>query len=879
MTWVLWTNPASGSPPVLTSIIIRVVNFSQRFAIAITAAALIATLGLGWFVSHSFKINTDVSQMMSPDLGWRKRELEMAQAFPQKEDLLVVVVDGDTPDAAENAANLLTAKLVSLTDRFTLVERPDSIPFFRKNGLLFLPPAEEASVLNQIVEAQPMLGMMTTDPSLRGFLNMIGLMAQGVQHGQIDFNRLERPFNAIADTISAAVAGKDQRLAWQKLQPQDTAPTARELRKYILTKPILDYSNLEPGSAASSAIRSAAEALQLTPEHGVRVRLTGSVALNDEEFASVASGTGWATVASIVMVFVILLIALRSLRIVLPILLTLTVGLVITTAFALLTIGSLNLISVAFAVMFIGIAVDFGIQFGVRYRDQHFHEPDHRQALLDTAEIIAQPLAMAAVATAIGFLAFIPTDYRGVSELGLIAGFGMIIAFILNVTLLPALLSLSQPPAEKEPIGYDWAAPIDRYLRDRRRQVLILTSILAVIAIGITTQLRFDFDPINLKDPRTESVSTLFDLMKDPDFSPYTINILTSNLTEAQDLASKLQTLPEVDHVMTLASFIPDQQEAKLAQISDTKLMLGPTLDLPVATTPADDDTVIDSMTVLATALHDLGVHAPAAEHLAHAMDDALAGLVTRKDKDLMGRLNRNLVDTLQEKLMQVKEVMNASVVTVDTISDDLRHDWITTDGRALLQVFPKGNPRDHRQLTAFTTAVQKIAPNASGAPISIQESGQTVSQAFIHAGCYAVLAIAFLAWVMLRSITDVARLIAPFILAGVLTLATITVVNLPLNYANIIALPLLLSLGVSYAIYFVSYWRAGSFTPLQSSMARAVLFSAATVLVAFGSLALSSHPGTSGMGELLTVALVYSVMCTFFVLPSLLGYPKLDKD
>jgi predicted RND superfamily exporter protein len=130
----------------------------------------------------------------------------------------------------------------------------------------------------------------------------------------------------------------------------------------------------------------------------------------------------------------------------------------------------------------------------------------------------------------------------------------------------------------------------------------------------------------------------------------------------------------------------------------------------------------------------------------------------------------------------------------------------------------------------------------------------------------------------VLRNLRDVVMLIAPLILAGILTLATIVAIGLPLNFANIIALPLLLSLGVSYAIYFVSYWRSGMTEPLQSSMARAVLFSAATTLVAFGTLGLSSHPGTSGMGKLLTVALLYSLTCTFFVLPALLGLTKADR-
>ena len=167
---------------------------------------------------------------------------------------------------------------------------------------------------------------------------------------------------------------------------------------------------------------------------------------------------------------------------------------------------------------------------------------------------------MAAGSTSLGFFAFIPTAYRGVSELGLIAGAGMLIAFILNITLLPALLAFFRPPAEAEPVGFKCAAPIDAFIQTHRRKILLVSLFTAVIGAGIAARVRFDFDPLNLKDPKTESVSTLLDAMKDPDFNIYTIEILRPSLKEAQALAESLQKLPQVDHVLTLGSFVPEDQ-------------------------------------------------------------------------------------------------------------------------------------------------------------------------------------------------------------------------------------------------------------------------------------------------------------------------------
>lgn len=859
----------------LTDIIVRTVNFSRRYAIAVVVAALIAATGFGLYVADNFKINTDINQLISGDFEWRRHEKALEKAFPQKTDITLIVIDGDTPDAAENAAAQLAEKLSTLPDKFSFVERPDAIPFFRKNGLLFLPKDEVSDNISKMVDAQPLLGALSSDPSLRGFFGTIGLMLQGLQAGQVSYDKLDQPLDTIADTVNAALAGQDKPLAWQSMAGGNKKPSLHEVRKFIIAKPVLNYSELQPGQASSDAVRDLVKTLQFTPDHGVHVRLTGSVPLNDEEFASVADGTGTATILSGVLVFIILLIALRSLRIVLPILLTLVVGLAATTAFALAAIGSLNLISVAFAVMFIGIAVDFGIQFGVRYRDQHHKEPDYKMAMTRTAGVIAIPLAMAAGSTSLGFFAFIPTSYRGVSELGLIAGVGMLIAFVLNITLLPALLTLTHPPAEPESIGYRWAAPIDAFLEKNRNAIVMLALILALAGGAIASEIRFDFDPLNLKNPKTESVSTLFDLMQDPDFNTYTIEMLRPTLAEAQSLADQLQKLPEVDHAMTLASFVPEDQDTKLAMIGDANLILSPALNLPAAATPPSDEENYAVLQKVADNLKPLSDQHPSAAKLGKALND----VITKHDSAVLQRLNTNIITVMQTKLDAVKQALGAQHIMPENITDDLKRDWVTPEGQYLVQAYPKGNARDHDTLMNFTKAVRAIAPDAGGAPISIQESGHIVTHAFIYAGLYAVLAISFLAFLILRRVADVVIMIVPLILAGILTLATIVLIGLPLNFANIIALPLLLSLGVSYGIYFVSYWRSGLDKPLQSSMARAVLFSAATVLVAFGSLALSLHPGTSGMGKLLTVALLYSLLSTFFVLPPLCSLCRKDKS
>lgn len=861
----------------LTAIVVRLVDLSRKFAIAVILASLIASIAMGHYVATHFKISTDINQLLSADLDWRKREVELEQAFPQNNDQLVIVIDGKTADAAENAATELAARLQQRPDMFRTVVRPEKIPYFSKNGFLFLDEKELGDILDMLVQAQPLLGTLARDPSLRGLFGALGLVLEGLKRGEVDYKHLDQPFNVLAENIESTLAGNGAPLPWQSMM-SGQSPKPRDLRKFILTQPILDYTALEPGAKASRFIRDTAKEINLTQDYGIQVRLTGSVALNDEEFASVADGTTMATMMSIVLVLALLYMALRSFRLIIPILITLAMGLVATTAFAMTAIGSLNLISVAFAVMFVGIGVDFGIQFGVRYREQRHEIPDSAKAMTSTARIIAMPLALAAGSTALGFLAFIPTDYRGVAELGEIAGFGMLVAFMLNITLLPALLTLFRPPAERETIGYTWAAPVDDFIVNKRRPLLIGTAIVAALGLLIAAQLRFDFDPLNLKDPNTESVQTLFSFLKDPETNPYVVKILEPSLQAAQETAQKLDKLPEVASTRTLASFVPEDQDKKLAMIGDANFLLAPTLNPPTKEPrPADEDN-FEALKKAAENLQSLGPEKASAQRLAKA----LSAVVDRHDQTTLHNLHKNMISGMEAQLDTVRTALSAEPVTIDKITPDLRNDWVTPDGRALLKVYPKNFPvdgqRDPAKLKAFTDAVRAIAPNANGAPISIQESGNTIVNAFIQAGIYAVIAIFLLTGLILRKLPDIARLMAPLFLAGILTLATMVMIRLPLNFANIIALPLLLSLGVSYAIYFISAWRQGLSAPLQSSMARAVLFSAATTTVAFGSLSISSHPGTASMGKLLTIALVYSLICTFLVLPALLGKPDLRR-
>jgi predicted RND superfamily exporter protein len=217
--------------------------------------------------------------------------------------------------------------------------------------------------------------------------------------------------------------------------------------------------------------------------------------------------------------------------------------------------------------------------------------------------------------------------------------------------------------------------------------------------------------------------------------------------------------------------------------------------------------------------------------------------------------------------------------VALRNLPESVLRQWVTVDGRTRVQASPKGDPNDNETLRHFARAIQVHFPDAVGTPVSILESGRTIVNAFILAGVYALVSIAILLWIVLKRFGDVLLTLIPLLVAGVITLEICVLIGMPLNYANIIALPLLLGVGVAFKIYYIMAWRAGQTDLLQSSLTRAVIWSALTTATAFGSLWLSSHPGTSSMGKLLALSLVTTMFAAVLFQPALMGKPRTAEE
>jgi hypothetical protein len=679
---------------------------------------------------------------------------------------------------------------------------------------------------------------------------------------------MARPLIMAAGPIEQILAGKAADFSWKALLQGEAQPP--ELRRFIAVWPYLDKRELEPAAKAIAAVRQAADDLKLASVDRAQVRITGPAPIADEELASANEGVLLNGLLTGAIIIAILWLALRSLRLVLAVVATLAVGLIVTAALGLLIVGPLNPISIAFAVLFVGLGADFAIQFTVRYRaERHV-----KGGLIEAADRVGAPLTLAAGAAAAGFLSFLPTPYAGLAQLGTIAGAGMAVAYAASLTLLPALLCVVGPPSEERPLRLPALAPVDSWLKHHRVLIVALTAALSLIGLPALAKLDFDFDPLHLRGAASESIATIRELARDPNAGVNAAQVLTGSPQEAAEVAKRLAALPEVAQTRTIETFVPDDQERKLSLIGRARQGLATALDRPRRPAPSDAENVA-ALRGGAVSLRQLagdakGGGADAARRLARDLDQ-----LAESDQAHRAAVAAAFTGSLAPDLADLRDGLQAGRITRASLPVALVRDWVGANGGPRVEIMPKGDSSDDETMRRFANAVLAAQPNATGQAIATLEWGDTIVRSFEEAAAWSLISIALLLWIVLRRIGDVLLTLIPLMVAAAATLEICALSGFALNYANIIALPVLLGVGVAFKIYYILAWRRGQTDFLQSALTRAVFFSALLTATAFGSLWLSAHPGTSSMGKLLALSLACTLVSAVLFQPALMGEPR----
>jgi hopanoid biosynthesis associated RND transporter like protein HpnN len=861
----------------LGQIAARWIDLLRPRARGVAVACVLVGLAALAYTAETLGLNSNEDDLFSAELPFVGLRRDFYRAFPSLVDPVVVVVDADTRDLVDEATDRLAQRLRDDPDHFVSVYEPGGGPFFEQNGLLYWSVDELYDLTDNLAAAQPYLAELSLDPSLRGLSSLLAGAIEAVDNEDFPEADLAEVLRRVGDGVEAAVGGRRYSLSWADLILGKEA-TRKERRRFLVVEPIVDFEQVNPAEGTLLQLRSVIQDLGFAGSDGVRARVTGLFALAYEELEHVSQQTSLAGVAAFVLVALVLFLGLGSARFVFAALVTLLVGLTWTAAFAALAVGYLNLISVAFAVLFIGLSIDFAIHVCVRYREFLALGQAPADAIREAVRRVGGALAVCAGTTAIGFYAFVPTDYAGVGELGLIAGTGMLISLFTNLTLLPCLLLLwtgpSPPPARAQ-----FPAWLDALLGVPVRHPRLVAAAGLVLAVGaalLCAKLRFDPNPLRMRDPSAQSVQAFNDMLRDGEAFPWNVNVMATDSARADAMASRLAALEQVDYTVTLSDYLPGNQETKLAILEDAALLLGPAIDQqPTEPTPTSAQQA-EALGELRSALARLdrsNVSAGFAE-ATERLGTALEAFLVEADAGALDRLEGSLLGSLPERLRLLRASLRAEPVELGDLPPEVTERLVGTDGRIRVEVFPKGDLSDNRDLEAYVESVRALAPAAFGEGVAILESGRAVVTALREALVVASVLIFLMILALWRTFSGAALVAIPLGLAALFTGALAEALGIPLNFANVIVIPLLFGMGVDSAIHLVHRSRAGGVpggNVLQTSTARAVLFSSLTTIASFGTLGLSTHPGMASLGRLLTVGIAMTLVCSLVILPALL--------
>jgi hopanoid biosynthesis associated RND transporter like protein HpnN len=877
----------------LSRALVAWVAAAGRHARVVLWATAVTTLAAVVYAALQLGVNTHHSAILSDDMPFWRDYNEFAEVFPILDEALLVVVDAESSGAALEAAQALAERLAQQPEAYDDIYVPGGDEYFQRHALLYLEVEELQDLADQLAGVQPLLAEVAEDSSLQ---HLATVLREGIERLRTDPDApvdLSLAFDSLSRAVSAVLRGQPQPISWTELILRRKLP-GDSSRRVVVLHPIYDYTHLLPGRDSIEGVRRAARELGLVPENGVLVRITGNVALNTEEMISVGRGSLLSVGGSFVLVAVLVWLALRSARLVVAALLTLLVSLAWTAAFAALAVGYVNVLSVCFAVMMIGLGIDFAIHFGMRYAELLRAGEGHDAALQESAGSVGASLVLCASTTAVAFFVFIPTDFRAVGQLGLISGVGMLVSLFATLTVLPALLCVWRPASVRDVWG--GALWFERLVITASvhhpRTVRLGALLLALLSLLALPRLRFDHNISRLRDPGTESVQTLDELLEESETSPWTMDLMEPSLDAATAVAERLRELPVVERAVTLRDYVPGGQEEKLAILGELGYFVpepregaAPPPDTPLATQIETLAALRDSLRApwLAEGDPERAASAARAAGQLERFLERLAALERKsQQQEQLAAFERALTGALPGQMRQLWLATDPDPVALEDLPESLTRRMLAPDGRARVEILAREDLGDNVAHARFVDQVRRLAPEATGSAVTLLEFGRAVVSSFQQALSAAVLAISALLWLLWRRLSDMLLVLAPLALAALLTAATAGVFGIPFNFANVVVLPLLLGIGVDTGIHLVHRHRVTIETIghaeaperelLTTSTAQAVLFSSLTTMASFGTMALSSHVGFASLGELLLAGVSYTLLANLLVLPALLA-------
>ena len=616
----------------------------------------------------------------------------------------------------------------------------------------------------------------------------------------------------------------------------------------------------------------------------VKISLTGEPVLDYDEMVTSEHDARQSSILTVLLIAVVIVFGFRDwLRMLLSIC-CLVLVIAITMGYTTLVIGHLNIITITFAVMILGLGEDLGVQFISRYEEELTHGKRRADAIRGALESTGPSIITAGVTNAAAFFAMALSGFRGVLELGVIAGGGMLLATLGMTLLLPSLLLTVRRRNERThlPVQVKVTA-FERFILLRPWLTVSICAGITLAAMALGWRAQFDYNVLKLQSRGLESVDTELRLLKADAESTIFASVVCDSFAETRQLQHSLTGLPTVATVHSIAELIPDDQTAKAPVIQQIVERVGQVTFAVPEFQPGDADSVI-------SALGSLRIHASklareAAERgdrqaeqvltpLAGTLKDVRTKLQAAEPAQLTQRLGayeKRFYEDLQTQLALLAKQSDRPMTVAD-VTPDLRHVLVGKTGKFLVRVFPKDNIWERQPLEKFVREVQTVAPKVTGTPLGLYEFVEILQRGYIKAALWAFLVIAVMVFVDLRGGLATVLTLVPLVVGTIWMIGAMALLHIQFNPANILTLPLMVGIGVAYGVYIIQRYREdGEASFFGKSTGRAVMLSALTSVIAFGSLLTGAHRGICSLGLVMTIGVLACLVSTLTLLPALL--------
>jgi hopanoid biosynthesis associated RND transporter like protein HpnN len=843
------------------------------------------------YTVRHLEFSTSRNDLVGSDKKYHQNFLAFKKEFPGQDDL-VVIVESDRQDKNRQFVERLGAKLEAETNLFTDVFYKGDLKLMGSKALLFVPQADLVELQKKVKDYQPFIKNFSQATNLVSLFTILNRQ----------FRTAKQEANAENESMLGALPALERIVneAREGLQRPGKAPSPgvsalfgggpeAEREMYITFGGGRLY--LVTAHAKNEAlVGDAVERLRVLVEEtkrevpGVSVGVTGEPVLEFDEMAQSQVDTTVATIVSLVLVLIIFIYGYAESGRPLKANAVLVVGLVYTMGFTTLTVGHLNILTITFAPMLIGLAIDFGAHLVARFEEELRHGKSEREAIMLAMVNTGQGIFTGAATTAGAFFAMGITNFKGIQEMGIIAGGGLLICLVPMMTLLPVLLLRG-----KQNIIDHVAPPVDRRERieriwlNRPAAVLVVTAVLCVLSVARFGKVHFDYNLLNMQSAGLPAVVFEHKLINTASNSVLFGAVVATNLQQAAQLEQKLTNLTTVANVRSMSQFLAEDATPKLALIRQVKADAGAVqfakLDLQPANVPE-----------LLQVLFSFQGFVGAAENVVKTEGDAkLAGQFKSLKEAVQAWRNvlvaappaqaaaqtaqyqQALLDDLQDTFTTLAS-QEASALRAEDLPAPLRNRFIGVTGKYLLQVFPKSDVWQREPQEAFVKELRSVDPNVTGTPVQLLEYTTLLKDSYIEAAWYATAAIALMVFLHFRSLVCVVLSLLPVAIGTVWMVGFMGWFGIPFNPANIMTLPLVVGIGVTNGIHILNrFGEEKNPSILARSTGLAVLVSGLTTIAGFGSLILAKHQGIESLGYVMAVGTATCMAAALTFLPAVL--------